>query len=103
MYQPDRLPCVFLFVCRTGRVRTSYSKTCQSLLNPPPPLAHTWLASQIIDTLPPISDVGAPINYLESSVLIATNLAGIHASCRTVVLNATYRDFGTTHIPPALA
>jgi hypothetical protein len=66
-------------------------------------ISRQSLPLQIIDTLPPISDVGAPINYLESSVLIAINLAGIHASCRAVVLNAAYRDFGTTHIPPALA
>jgi hypothetical protein len=52
--------------------------------------------------LPPISDFGAPIDYLESDVLIVMNLAGIHASCRAVVLNATYRDFGTTHIPQPL-
>jgi hypothetical protein len=39
---------------------------------------------------------------LESNVLIAVNLAGTHASCRAVVLNATYRDFGTTHIPTTL-
>jgi hypothetical protein len=61
-----------------------------------------FLPLQDIETLPPISDVGAPMHYLESDVLIAANLAGTHASCRAVVLNATYRDFGTTHIPTAL-
>jgi hypothetical protein len=60
------------------------------------------LPLQNIETLPLISDVGAPMDYLESNVLIAVNLAGTHASCRAVVLNATYRDFGTTHIPTTL-
>lgn len=33
---------------------------------------------------------------------IGRNLANIHASCRAVAQNATYRDFGTTHIPATL-
>lgn len=33
---------------------------------------------------------------------IDRNLADTYASCRAVALNATYRDFGTTHIPATL-
>lgn len=44
-----------------------------------------------------VADVQFGIHYA-----ICNNLADIHASCRAVTQNATYRDFGTSHIPATL-
>jgi hypothetical protein len=105
-------------------VCVSCSKTFPPLLDRAPSLVHAWLVSglkahvecfayppQLFRCYLPFQRRGPKplfVRFAMSLTLlgrlfgiqcaISTNLARTHASCRTVALNATYRDFGTTHI-----